>query len=57
MDTPGDHGVAAIIAILEQQLTILDQFGLRIAAAHLDMTVQQLRLDQVKFAAEHSPKA
>jgi hypothetical protein len=54
-DTPSDRGVVAIIATLEQQLTILDRLGLRIAAAHLDMSIQQLRIDQAKIAAEHSP--
>jgi hypothetical protein len=54
-DTPSDHGVAAIIATLEQQLAILDRLGLRIAAAHLDMSIQQLRLGQAGIAAEHSP--
>lgn len=55
MDTPSDRGVAAIIATLEQQLTILDRLGLRIAAAHLDMSIQQLRLGQASNATENSP--
>jgi hypothetical protein len=54
-DTPSDRGVAAIIATLEQQLTILDRLGLRIAAAHLDMSIQQLRLGQASNATENSP--
>lgn len=46
--TTGDPGVNAIIAALEAQLTALDAMGARIAAAHLDAAIQQLRLDQAR---------
>jgi hypothetical protein len=43
--TPGDHGISAVIGILEEQLAVLDRLGMRLAAAHLDAAIQQLRLD------------
>jgi hypothetical protein len=38
-------GIAYVMAILEQQLARLDAIGYRIAAAHLDAAIQQLRND------------
>jgi hypothetical protein len=45
--TPGDNGVANILATLEEQLAALDRMGAHIAAAHLDAAIQHLRLKQV----------
>jgi hypothetical protein len=42
--TPSDHGVANILAALEEQLGALERIGAHIAAAHLDAAIQQLRL-------------
>jgi hypothetical protein len=36
-----------VLAALELELANLDMLGARIAAAHLDAAIQQLRLDQV----------
>jgi hypothetical protein len=47
---PEISGLAAIIAILEQQLTALDTLGAHVGAAHLDATIQQLRLDLARTA-------
>lgn len=46
--TPGDTGVEHILAVLQEQLARLDQLGARIAAAHLDAAIQQLRLEQAR---------
>jgi len=45
---PRDSGVHNILAALEEQLSALDGMGARIAAAHLDAAIQQLRMDQVR---------
>jgi hypothetical protein len=45
---PGDPRLLAIVASLEHQLAALDAIGARIAAAHLDAAIQQLRLDQAR---------
>ncbi|MEM7664572.1 MAG: hypothetical protein AAF250_01830 [Pseudomonadota bacterium] len=45
-----DHGateIASILAVLEQQLTALDRLKAHIAAAHLDASIQQLRIFQL----------
>ncbi len=42
---PTGARVLAIMATLEMQLALLDEIGSRIAAAHLDAAIQQLRLD------------
>jgi hypothetical protein len=42
---PHDARAHAILAALEVQLTALDQIGARIAAAHVDAAIQQLRRD------------
>jgi hypothetical protein len=47
---PGKPGLPEIIAALEQQLVALDRIGARIAAAHLDAAIQQLRLEQARSA-------
>jgi hypothetical protein len=43
---PSDTAVPCILAALEEQLAALDRIGARIAAAHLDAAIQQLRIDQ-----------
>ena len=35
----------AALAVLEEQLVVLDRLGTHIAAAHLDAAIQQLRRD------------
>jgi hypothetical protein len=48
---PGAPCVLAALTALELELTTLDRLGARIAAAHLDAAIQQLRLDQARRAA------
>lgn len=45
---PGNIGLHHVLAVLEQQLALLDHLGLHIAAAHLDAAIHQLRLDQAQ---------
>jgi hypothetical protein len=42
---PDNSGAQHVLMVLEQQLVTLDLLGLHIAAAHLDASIQQLRLD------------
>jgi hypothetical protein len=42
---PDLSGLPCIIATLEQQLAELDRMRLHIGAAHLDASIQQLRLE------------
>lgn len=43
---PPTADVQAILAALELQLAALDRIGARIAAAHCDAAIEQLRRDQ-----------
>lgn len=44
-NAPHTTDACTILAALEVQLAALDQLGARIAAAHVDAAIQQLRRD------------
>ena len=44
-NAPRNTEACAILAALEVQLAALDDLGARIAAAHVDAAIQQLRRD------------
>ena len=47
---PAFHDYALVLFALEKQLVALDRLGLAIAAAHLDASIQQIRMDQVALS-------